>query len=50
MAGWIRSRLESEWVRIAKERISQIDGGVEPLDGDKVLEEMRQLAKHLARE
>jgi len=40
--------LESEWVRIAKERINQIDAGIEPLDGDKVLEEMRQLAKQLA--
>jgi hypothetical protein len=42
--------LENEWVRIAKERISEIEGGVAPLDGTKVLEEMRQLAKQLARQ
>ena len=42
--------LETEWVRIAQERIRQIDSGeVTPLDGEGVLAEMRQLAKQLAR-
>jgi Protein of unknown function (DUF433) len=34
--------LESEGGRIAKERISQIDSGVEPLDGNKVLENLEE--------
>ena len=42
--------LEREWVRIAQERIRQIDSGdVTPLDGARVLAEMRELAKRLAR-
>ncbi len=39
---------ESEWTRIAMERIRQLDAGLAPLDGDQVLEEMRRLAKQLA--
>ena len=43
--------LEREWVRIAHERIRQIDSGdVTPLDGERVLAEMRQLAKQLAQQ
>jgi Protein of unknown function (DUF433) len=34
--------LESERGRIAKERISQIDSGVESLDGNKVLENLEE--------
>jgi hypothetical protein len=40
--------IESEWTRIAMERIRQLDAGLAPLDGDQVLEEMRRLAKQLA--
>jgi hypothetical protein len=41
--------LEREWVRIAQERVRQIDSGdVTPLDGARVLAEMRELAKQLA--
>ena len=39
--------LEKEWVGIAQERINQINTGVPPLDGDKVVGELRQLAKQL---
>jgi len=43
--------IEQEWMRIARERIRQIDSGeVEPLDGERVLGEMRQLAKRLAQQ
>jgi hypothetical protein len=41
--------LEREWVRIAQERIRQIDSGdVMPLDGERVLAEIRELTKQLA--
>ena len=43
--------LEREWVRIAQERIRQIDSkDVTPLDGERVLAEMRELAKQPAQQ
>jgi hypothetical protein len=41
--------LEREWAMIAQQRIRQIDSGdVTPLDGERVLAEMRELARQLA--
>jgi hypothetical protein len=41
--------LLSEWIAIAQERKRQIESGeVAPIDGEQVLQEMRQLAKQLA--
>ena len=41
--------LEAEWVRIAQERIHQLNSGeVTLLDGEQVLTEMRELAKQVA--
>jgi hypothetical protein len=43
------SAAEREWVAIAQERKRQIESAeVAPIDGEEVLQEMRQLAKQLA--
>jgi hypothetical protein len=43
--------IEHEWAPIAQERLRQIESGeVAPLDGEQVLNEMRQLAKQLAQQ
>jgi hypothetical protein len=43
--------VEREWAAIAQERLRQIESGeVTPVDGEQVLNEMRQLAKQLAQQ
>ena len=43
--------MEREWAAIAQERLRQIESGeVAPVDGEQVLNEMRQLAEHLAQQ
>jgi hypothetical protein len=43
--------MNRKWAGIAQERMRQIKSGeVAPLDGEQVLEDMRQLAKQLAQQ